>query len=487
MARIEVPMPQMGESIAEGTVSKWLKKVGDPVERDEPILEISTDKVDTEIPAPQGGILTEVLVGEGETVEVGTIVGYIDSEGVGSGAGTAPEVRRAAGDSIRESTAPGSSENIEGDESLEPLPTTGSPAPAVKRVKESTAEERLRKRSTPIVRRMAKEHGVDLAELEGYGSGPGGRVTKQDLLKYVGGGEGKGGQPVPGVDSSDTESPSSSLPQKEPLVAPPTGSPTPAIAGKLSELWKAFYGQVQHQEFPVREGDKVETMDRVRRLTAEHMVLAKRIAPHVHSLIEIDFSQLDRIRQENQQRWSEQGVRVSLTAFVAWAVSRALLEFPMLNATASGNNVIYRGNVNLGIAVDLDPGLIVPVICDSDDLLLVEISEKIADLAARARTRQLQPDEIQDGTFTITNPGILGTLSGMPIIPKGTSGILAMGAVEKKVVAISEPDTGVDSIEVRKRSIFTLGYDHRIVDGADAARFLARLKQLLEEFPDDTH
>lgn len=485
MARIEVPMPQMGESIAEGTVSKWLKKVGDPVERDEPILEISTDKVDAEIPAPQGGILTEVLVGEGEMVEVGTILAYIDSEGVGSRTGTASEVRRAAGDSIREITALGSSENIDGGERLDPLPTTGSPAPAVKRVKESTAEERLRQWSTPIVRRMAKEHGVDLAELEGYGSGPGGRVTKQDLLKYLGGDEGEGAQPIPGAEPYDTESLSSNFPQKEPSVPPPTGSAAPAVATELSELWKSFYGQVQHQEFPVREGDIVETMDRVRRLTAEHMVLAKRIAPHVHSFIEIDFSEVDRIRQENQQRWSEQGVRVSLTALVAWGVSRTLLEFPMLNATASGNNVIYRGNVNLGIAVDLDPGLIVPVICDSDDLSLVEIVKKIVDLAARARARQLEPAEIQDGTFTITNPGVLGTLAGMPIVPKGTAGILAVGEVAKRVVAISEPDTGVDSIEVRKRSIFTLGYDHRIVDGADAARFLVRLKQLLEEFPDD--
>lgn len=485
MARIEVPMPQMGESIAEGTVSKWLKKVGDPVERDEPILEISTDKVDAEIPAPRGGILTEVLVGEGETVEVGTIIAYIDSDAAGSGTGTAPEVRTAAGEPIREITAPGSSDNIDGGERLEPPSTTASSAPAVKRVKESTAEERLRQRSTPLVRRMAEEHGVDLAELEGYGTGPGGRVTKQDLLEYLGEGEGEGAQSVPGVEPSDTESPSPSFPQKERSVALPTRSPAPAVAAELSKLWKAFYGQVQHQEFPLREGDKVKTMDRVRRLTAEHMVLAKRIAPHVHSFIEIDFSRVGRIRQENQQRWSEQGVRVSFTAVVAWGVSRALLEFPILNATASGNNVIYRGNVNLGIAVDLDPGLIVPVIRDADDLSLVEIAKKIVDLAARARTRQLGPDEIQDGTFTITNPGVLGTLAGMPIIPKGTSGILATGAVEKRVVAISDPDTGVDSIRVRKRSIFTLGYDHRIVDGADAARFLACLKQLLEEFPDD--
>ena len=317
---------------------------------------------------------------------------------------------------------------------------------------------------------MAEEHGIDLAELEGYGSGHGGRVTKQDLLEYLGDGEGEGTHPVSGV---------------EPSKAPPTWSSAPAVAGELSELWKAFYGEVQHPDFPVREGDHVESMDKVRRLTAEHMVLAKRIAPHVHSFIEIDFSQVDRIRRKNQQRWSEQGVRVSFTALVVWGVSRALREFPMLNATASGNKVIYRGSVNLGIAVDLDPGLIVPVIRGSDDLSLVGIAKKIVDLAARARARQLAPDEIQGGTFTITNPGVLGTLAGMPIIPEGTSGILGTGAVEKRVVVVSDPVTGVDSIGIRKRSIFTLGYDHRIVDGADAARFLAHLKELLEEFPED--
>ena len=479
MARIEVPMPQMGESIAEGTVSKWLKKVGDLVERNEPILEISTDKVDAEIPAPQDGILTEVLVEEGGTVEVGTIIAYIDSDVAASEAGTGPEVGEAAGEPTRETTVPPSFEDIGGGGRLEPRLAAAPPPPSAEpaqaeaeRVEESTAEERLRKRSTPVVRRMAEEHGIDLTELEGYGSGHGGRVTKQDLLEYLGDGEGEGeGAPaVPGV---------------EPSKAPPTRSPVPAAAPELSELWKAFYGQVQHPDFPVREGDRVESMDKVRRLTAEHMVLAKRIAPHVHSFVEIDFSQVDRIRRNNQQRWSEQGVRVSFTALVAWGVSRALREFPMLNATASGKKVIYRGSVNLGIAVDLDPGLIVPVIRGSNDLSLVGIAKKIVDLAARARTRQLGPDEIQGGTFTITNPGVLGTLAGMPIIPEGTSGILGTGAVEKRVVVVSDPVTGVDSIGIRKRSIFTLGYDHRIVDGADAARFLAHLKKLLEEFPED--
>ena len=235
----------------------------------------------------------------------------------------------------------------------------------------------------------------------------------------------------------------------------------------------------------MRDADRVEAMDKIRRLTAEHMVVAKRIAPHVHSFIEIDFTAIDSIRAANKKSWEEQGARVSYTAFVAWGVSRVLREFPMVNSTVSGNNVIYRGNVNLGMAVDLNPGLIVPVIKDADDLSLVGIARKLGDLADRARSRQLIPDEIQGATFSITNPGVLGTMVGMPVIPKGTSAILGTGAVEKRVVVVEDPETGDDAIAIRKRALFSLGYDHRIVDGADAARFMARLKEVLDDFPED--
>jgi 2-oxoglutarate dehydrogenase E2 component (dihydrolipoamide succinyltransferase) len=226
-------------------------------------------------------------------------------------------------------------------------------------------------------------------------------------------------------------------------------------------------------------------MDKIRRLTAEHMVLAKRVAPHVHSFIEIDFSRVDRIRNANKARWAEQGAKVSYTAFVAWACSRLLREFAQVNGTISGHNLIYRGNVNVGIAVDLDPGLIVPVIHDADELSLVGIGNRILDLAERARTRRLNPEEIQGATFSITNPGVFGTTVGMPIIPKGTAAILGTGSIEKRVVVVEDPETGTDAMAIRKRSLFSLGYDHRIVDGADAARFLARLKELLETFPED--
>ncbi|MXX72255.1 MAG: 2-oxo acid dehydrogenase subunit E2, partial [Gemmatimonadetes bacterium] len=252
-----------------------------------------------------------------------------------------------------------------------------------------------------------------------------------------------------------------------------------------SDLWTRFHREVEHPSFPVRDGDRVETMDKVRRLTAEHMVLAKRISSHVHSVIEIDFSAVDRIRREKKARWAERGARVSYTAFVAWACSRILRDFPTVNGVISGKNIIYRGSVNIGMAVDLNPGLIVPVIHDADDLSLVGTARRIVDLATRAKSRDLAPSEIQGATFTITNPGVLGTMVGMPIIPKGTSAILGTGSIDKRVVVITDEATGQDSIVIRKRSFFSLGYDHRLVDGADSARFLSQLKELLQDFPED--
>jgi 2-oxoglutarate dehydrogenase E2 component (dihydrolipoamide succinyltransferase) len=332
-----------------------------------------------------------------------------------------------------------------------------------------------------VVRRIAEEHGVALTAVEGTGHA--GRVTKQDILDYIESGAAQAQPPAADV-APGTQAAAPEVSQPVP-AAPKPPAPAAAATAPPSEFWKVFYGQVQHPEFPVRESDTVETMDKIRRLTAEHMVVAKRVAPHVHSFIEIDFSRIDQIRRENKARWAEQGARVSFTAFVAWACSRALREFPMVNATISGNNMIYRGNVNLGMAVDLNPGLIVPVIHDADDLSLVGVGKKIIDLAERARSRKLSPAEIQGATFSITNPGVLGTLVGLPVIPKGTAAILGTGAIEKRVVVLEDPLTGADSISIRKRALFSLGYDHRIVDGADAARFLSRLKEMLEDFPED--
>ena len=478
MARIEVPMPQMGESIAEGTVSKWLKQVGEMVQRDEAILEISTDKVDAEIPSPSEGVLVEVLVKEGETVEVGATLAFIDPDGVAeAGAALSPEPEPAELSSVgREPTEPASvaTEPPSPQELPEhvgpPAPTAAQPEP-LRDQGPDTAEDRLRARSTPVVRRIAEEQGVDLTHVSGTGHA--GRVTKEDILAFI---ESRG-------VAEEKESPKA--PEQARASLPTGPSAPPASVEAPSDLWKTFYSQVQHPEFPVRSQDRVEAMDKIRRLTAEHMVLAKRVSPHVHSFIEIDFTRVDFIRKVNKPRWVEQGIKVSFTAFVVWACSRLLREFPMLNGTISGNNLIFRGNVNVGVAVDLDPGLIVPVIHDADELSLVGIGKRIVDLADRARSRRLNPEEIQGGTFSITNPGVLGTLVGMPIIPKGTNGILGTGAVEKRVVVVEDPETGTDSIAIRKRSLFCLGYDHRMVDGADAARFLARLQDLMGNFPED--
>ena len=494
-------MPQMGESIAEGTVSRWLKAPGDAVQRDEPILEISTDKVDAEIPSPAAGTLAEILVGEGETVEVGTVVAFISD---GAHESPANRARDAAAAGVDASADPAG--DVAGDAAKataattpQPAPSSESGAPGANDVDgadvacTATSEERLRTRSTPVVRRIAQEAGIDIASVTGTGHQ--GRVTKQDILSFIQqGGSVPATKPADAAPASAAASrprgPEPGEPPPEPATParptpsrPPPAAPSPARSP--SDLWKRFQSEVEHPVFPVREGDRVETMDKVRRLTAEHMVLAKRISSHVHSIIEIDFSVVDRIRRENKARWADRSARVSYTAFVAWACSRILRDFPTVNGTISGNNIVYRGAVNIGMAVDLDPGLIVPVIHDADDLSLVGTARKIVDLATRAKSRRLSPGEIQGATFTITNPGVLGTMVGMPIIPKGTSAILGTGSIEKRVVAVTDPVTGQDAMAIRKRSLFSLGYDHRLVDGADSARFLSRLKELLEDFPED--
>jgi pyruvate dehydrogenase E2 component (dihydrolipoamide acetyltransferase) len=469
MARIEVPMPQMGESIAEGTVSKWLKQVGDEVGRDEPLLEISTDKVDAEIPSPAAGTLTEIVVQEGETVEVGTVVAMIETE---KGAATTQPKQPAetpkqpaetpkqepAGAPTQESAIQAGAAPGADDEPADDTADAGE-----------SADDRLKRKSTPLVRRIAQEHGVDIRHVEGTGHA--GRVTKQDIMSFID----KGARPAGAAAGEAPKTKTAATATKQESAG---GASLSADA-----FWDVFHTQVVHPVFPVRDSDDVEPMDRMRRLTAAHMVRAKRIAPHVHSFIEIDFTQIDRVRAAQRQKWAQAGVKVSYTGFVAWAVARVLPEFPMVNSTVSGDNIIYRGDVNIGIAVDLNPGLIVPVVKNADELNLLGISKRINDVAERARSKKLKPDEIQGATFSITNPGVLGTMVGMPVIPEGTSAILGTGAIEKRVVVI-EAD-GDDVMAIRKRSFFSLAYDHRIVDGADAARFLARLKQTLEPFPED--
>jgi len=462
MAKVEVPMPQMGESIAEGTVSTWLKKVGDTVERDEPIMEISTDKVDAEIPAPAAGTIVEVVVQEGETVEVGTIVAYIETE-VGAAAAASPAESPApepeAGTPEEEPATPVAGEAQ--DKAQRDAGTSTATAPAGGNGGgPATLEERLRQRSSPLVRRIAAEHGVNIASVEG--SGRHGRVTKDDILSFIesGGAERAAAQPQ-------------AAPSRQPA---PAGAP-----GEFS--WDAFYGEVDHPEVQPREGDRVEKTDRMTTLIARNMVLSRRVSPHVHSYFEVDYTRIDHVRRKNKAVWEQQGVKVTYTGFIAKAVATALREHPKLNAALSKDTVIYRSEVNLGIAVALDNGLIVPVVKNADELSLVGISKAVTDLATRARSKKLKPEEVENGTFTITNPGIFGTRIGFPIINQPQVAIMGVGGVEKRPVVITD-EYGNDAIVPRKRGFISLGYDHRLVNGADADQFLARVKEIMETFPE---
>jgi 2-oxoglutarate dehydrogenase E2 component (dihydrolipoamide succinyltransferase) len=494
----------MGESIAEGTVSVWLKKVGDRVERDEPIMEISTDKVDAEIPSPVAGVLAEVVVTEGQTVEVGTVVAFIETE-AGAAAAAAPSAPAAPAGSSDHIQVPGELETVMPESGVgqvesgggagvpadgrggigEPVGTAVSsgqgggngsataPAPAAGAPLGEgphTLEERLRTKSTPLVRKIAAEHNVEVHQVPGTGRN--GRVTKEDILKYV-----------------ETQK---AAPAAQPAVAAPS-APTPPAQRPAAPAqpayeggfpWDEFYGAPQHPTVSAGPNDRVEPASRMTQIIANNMVQSRRISPHVHSYFEVDYTRLDRIRQKNKKVWEQQGVKVTYTHFIAWAVARALREFPKINASYSNHEIIYRADVNLGIAVALDNGLIVPVIKQADELSLVGLAKRLNDIAGRARSKQLKPDEIQGGTFTITNPGIFGTTIGFPIINQPQVAILGVGGVEMRPAVVSD-EYGNHAIVPRKRGFISLGYDHRLVNGADGDQFLARVKQLMENFPEE--
>ncbi len=502
MARIEVPMPQMGESIAEGTVSVWLKKVGDRVERDEPIMEISTDKVDAEIPSPAAGTLVEVVVVEGQTVEVGTVVAFIETEaGAAAAAISAPApAEPAAGvpgeqPTVLPEAAAGQPETgggggmpadgrapMQGTPQEEPAtPIPGEAQPKAQRDAANpgtdggpqSLEDRLRTRSTPLVRKIAAEHGVEVAAVQGTGRG--GRVTKEDILRHV-----EEGRTAPAAPAAQPKAaPSQAAPAERPAAPRPQASPS--YEGGFP--WDEFFGTPQHPTVQAGPNDRVEPASRMTQIIANNMVQSRRISPHVHSYFEVDYTRLDHIRAKSKRLWEEQGVKVTYTHFIAWAVARALREHPKLNASYSNHEVIYRSDVNLGIAVALDNGLIVPVIKQADELSLVGIAKRLNDIATRARSKKLSPDEIQGGTFTITNPGIFGTTIGFPIINLPQVAIMGVGGVEMRPAVISD-EYGNHAIVPRKRGYISLGYDHRLVNGADGDQFLARVKQMLETFPE---
>jgi pyruvate dehydrogenase E2 component (dihydrolipoamide acetyltransferase) len=447
VARVDVNMPQMGESIAEGTLSKWLKKVGDAVKRDEPIFEISTDKVDAEIPSPTAGVLAEILVTEGQTVPVQTLVARIETE-KGAAIG-APATAPAAGAGAVADSRGGAG----GPPTAQATAATSpgrhpSAAPAIAAVASNGngLEDRLRTRSSPLVRKIAAEHGIEIAAMSG--SGVQGRVTKRDIQQYID----SGAAALPAAQRASMHAPAGA-----------------AQHGPTPEPWP---------------GDSVETMSKIRSLTSEHMVASRRSNAHVTSFFEIDLTRLARLRQKNRAAFEAQtGQKLTYLPFIIKTVVSTLKQFPVLNAAVAGNSIIYRRQYNIGIAVALDWGLIVPVIKGADDLSMSGLTKTLNDLAERARTKRLKPEEVQGATFTITNPGVFGSLMGTPIIPLGTSAILGLGAIEKRPKVVAGPD-GEDTIAIRTCAYFSLSFDHRIVDGSDADKFLAALKKGLESFPD---
>src|SRR5438034_7152477 len=445
MARVDVLMPQMGESIAEGTLSKWLKKLGDEVKRDEPLFEISTDKVDAEIPAPSAGVLAEIKVQEGQTVPVQTLVAVIETEKGAAATAASPAVPPVAAAQRAPAAAGGTAVSPPSTSPILPRPPPSSPVPPKGDGGGGTAEERLRRKSTPLVRKIAAEHQVDISTIPGTGFA--GRVTKQDILGFI-----ERGAPAP--------------------TAPGSRLPTPAPTGP-----------VQHPVVEPWPGDRVEPFSKIRKITADHMIMSRRTSAHVTSFFEVDYSRVAELRRNHKAASAERGVNLTYLAFIAKACAENLRKHPVVNAAVTGDNIIYRRDVNIGMAVAADWGLRVPVVKRADEVSLSGLARAINDLGERARTKKLSPDEIQRGTFTITNPGVFGSYAGAPIINQPQVAILGVGAIEKcpKVVTLAD---GGDTIAIRTMGMLSMSYDHRIVDGADADRFLADVKRTLEDFPE---
>ncbi len=464
----EIIMPQMGESIAEGTITKWLKKVGDPVKRDEPIFEISTDKVDAEIPSPVAGTLVEIKVAEGATVAINTVVGVIGEAGEKPAGAPAP-VQTAAAAPAPPAPAPAAAPAAPPPPALpapapaaaaapaplpparpvEPPAPRPSPAPAPGQVE--SIEERIRRRSSPLVRKIAQEHAIDVGSVEGTGIHN--RVTKNDILSYL------ENRKVASAPSRAATAPAAApeVGRAEPEAAP---APRPAIA--------------------VSDRDEVVAMSKIRRITAENMILSKQTSAHVTTVFQVDYTNISRIRQKHKDAFLEKnGVKLTYLPFIFRAAIQSLKQFPQVNASIDGENIVYHKDIHLGMAVALDWGLIVPVIKNADEKSILGLARASQDLAERARTKRLKPEEIQGGTFTVTNPGVFGSLLGTPIIPQPQVAILGVGAIEKRPVVVAD-DEGNDALGIRTVGYLALSFDHRLIDGADADKFMASMKETLE-------
>ncbi len=444
---VDIVMPQMGESIFEGTITKWLKKPGDKVERDEPLFEISTDKVDAEIPSPSAGVLKEIKVGEGQTVPIQTIVGVIDA--AGSAAATpAPAPAKPAAPAPVPSKAPAAAAPA--------APIAAAPVPA------SSGSSGERIHSSPLVRRMAKEHGIDLSTVQGTGAG--GRISKQDIEAVIA----AGGVPAAAPPAySAPVAAASSRPSTPPPVAPGVSGGQAHVALETAvPREKMYFGNYE-----------VQPMSTMRQRIAEHMVASKRVSAHVYSVDEIDMTKVAALRAKSKDEFEKRyETKLTFMPFFVKAAVAGLRAYPTLNASLDGTNVILHKEINVGIAVALDWGLLVPVVKNADEKNILGIQRNMNDLAERARSKKLKPEEVQESTFSITNPGVFGGLFGLPVISQPNVGILGLGAIEKRPVVIN------DSIAIRSMCYVTLSYDHRVVDGAIAHQFLHKVKETLENW-----
>jgi 2-oxoglutarate dehydrogenase E2 component (dihydrolipoamide succinyltransferase) len=442
----------MGESIAEGTIVRWIKKVGDKVDRDEPLFEISTDKVDAEIPSPAAGVVSEIRVKEGETVPVNSVVAVIGAAAASTSA--APPSNAASAEAPKTSpqaagspasaaavAAPPPHYHDRDDPPSSAAPVTQSAAPAAQA---PTGEDAIRERSSPLVRKIAKEHNVDIAQIQGTGIA--GRVTKDDILGFI--------------------------------AKPTSAAPAQSSAAAAGQAGRSVSGAppVATVTFKPGENDLVEKMSVMRKRISEHMVQSVKTSAHVHSVFEVNFGRIAKIREARKAEFERAGAKLTYMSFIIKAAIDALRAVPIVNASVDGDNIVYHKDINVGIAVALDWGLIVPVIKKADEKNLVGLSRSVADLADRARGKQLKPDEVAGGTFTITNPGVFGALFGMPIISQPQVAILGIGNVEKRPVVVD------DAIAIRPMAYLTLGYDHRVIDGAVADEFMSIVKKSLENW-----
>ncbi len=464
---VDVVMPQMGESIFEGTITKWLKKPGDKVERDEPLFEISTDKVDAEIPSPSAGVLKEIKVPEGQTVPIQTIVAVIDGAGSAAASAPAPAPTPAAPAAKPAPAAPASAPAPVATKPAVPAPasatTAASAAPTAPAAPAPSAE---RIHSSPLVRRMAKEHGIDLSTLEG--SGAGGRITKQDIEAAIAASSGAAPASAPAAASGVAARP----------IPPPAPAAVarPGAAAHGSQFIPALQVAVPRERIYFGNYE-VHPLSVMRQKIAEHMVASTHVSPHVYSVDEVDMSKIVALRAKSKEEFEKRyETKLTFMPFFVKAAVAGLRAYPIVNASLDGTNVVLHKEMNIGIAVALDWGLIVPVVKGADEKNLLGIQRNLNDLAERARAKKLKPEEVQEGTFSITNPGVFGGLFGLPVISQPNVAILGLGAIEKRPVVVE------DAIAIRSMCYVTLSYDHRVVDGAIAHQFLHKVKETLENW-----